>query len=399
MAGSVGMGIVVQWLWKAMDGNHARGMEWVMEFLQTWVRREFRAMFLSPSSFNTVNLFQFPEFPSQQLKSRLLKAATVQNLWVGRRNQKLMDFTTGILLPLILGGVGIFTILRLVRRIQARAYLKDAVVVITGATSGLGKECAKAFHAAGSQLVLCGRSGERLQDVLQELSAATDPLKNAHKHHVVVFDLSDINAVVSAAKEILSCVDRVDILINNAGISFRGTIAETVIEVDRKVMETNYFGPVALTKALLPAMIKRRKGHIVTISSVQGKISIPFRSAYAASKHATQAFFDCLRAEVERFNIEVTVVCPGYIQTNLSLNAVTSDGSQYGVMDKSTREGKTAADVARLVLDAVGEKRKEVLVGLGFLPALAVYLRPLCPNVFFTFMARRARKEKKDKES
>ncbi|XP_026540902.1 dehydrogenase/reductase SDR family member 7B isoform X2 [Notechis scutatus] len=310
-----------------------------------------------------------------------------------------MDFTTGILLPLILGGVGIFTILRLVRKIQARAYLKDAVVVITGATSGLGKECAKAFHAAGSQLVLCGRSGERLRDVLRELSAAADPLKNAHKHHVVVFDLSDINAVVSAAKEILSCVDHVDILINNAGISYRGTITETVIEVDRKVMETNYFGPVALTKALLPAMIKRRKGHIVTISSVQGKISIPFRSAYAASKHATQAFFDCLRAEVERFNIEVTVVCPGYIQTNLSLNAVTSDGSQYGVMDKSTREGKTAADVARLVLDAVGERRKEVLPGVGFLPALAVYLRPLCPTVFFTLMARRARKEKKEKES
>ncbi|XP_026540900.1 dehydrogenase/reductase SDR family member 7B isoform X1 [Notechis scutatus] len=318
---------------------------------------------------------------------------------VARRNQKFMDFTTGILLPLILGGVGIFTILRLVRKIQARAYLKDAVVVITGATSGLGKECAKAFHAAGSQLVLCGRSGERLRDVLRELSAAADPLKNAHKHHVVVFDLSDINAVVSAAKEILSCVDHVDILINNAGISYRGTITETVIEVDRKVMETNYFGPVALTKALLPAMIKRRKGHIVTISSVQGKISIPFRSAYAASKHATQAFFDCLRAEVERFNIEVTVVCPGYIQTNLSLNAVTSDGSQYGVMDKSTREGKTAADVARLVLDAVGERRKEVLPGVGFLPALAVYLRPLCPTVFFTLMARRARKEKKEKES
>ncbi|XP_070810951.1 dehydrogenase/reductase SDR family member 7B isoform X1 [Pituophis catenifer annectens] len=318
---------------------------------------------------------------------------------VARRNQKLMDFTTGILLPLLFGGAGVFTLLRLVRRIQARAYLKDAVVVITGATSGLGKECAKAFHAAGSQLVLCGRSAERLQGVLQELSAAADPLKNGHKHHTVVFDLSDIKTVVSAAKEILSCVDHVDILINNAGISYRGTITETAIEVDRKVMETNYFGPLALTKALLPAMIKRRKGHIVTISSVQGKISIPFRSAYAASKHATQAFFDCLRAEVEQFNIEVTVVSPGYIQTNLSLNAVTSDGSQYGVMDKTISEGKTAADVARLVLNAVGEKKKEVLVAPGFLAALAIYLRPLFPTVFFALMARRARKERKDKES
>ncbi|KAM3826554.1 dehydrogenase/reductase SDR family member 7B isoform 2-T2 [Vipera latastei] len=317
---------------------------------------------------------------------------------IARRNQKLMDFATGILLPLLLGGAGIFTVFRWIRRIQARTYLKDAVVVITGATSGLGKECAKAFHAAGSKLVLCGRSAARLQDVLQELSVAGDPLKNAHRHHIVVFDLSDIRAVVNAAKEILNCVDHVDILINNAGISYRGTIADTAIEVDRKVMETNYFGPVALTKALLPTMMERRKGHIVAISSVQGKISIPFRSAYAASKHATQAFFDCLRAEVARFNIEVTVVCPGYIQTNLSLNAVTSDGSQYGVMDKTTSEGKAAADVARLVLDAVGEKRKEVLVVPGFLPALAVYLRPLCPALFFTLMARRAGKDKK-KES
>ncbi|XP_063170801.1 dehydrogenase/reductase SDR family member 7B isoform X2 [Candoia aspera] len=317
---------------------------------------------------------------------------------VARRSQKLMDFTSGILLPLLLSGAGIFSLFRLLRWIQARAYLKDAVVVITGATSGLGKECAKAFHAAGSKLVLCGRNGERLQDVLQELSTAADPLKNAHKHHTVVFDLSDIKAVVSAAKEILECVDHVDVLINNAGISYRGTIVDTVMEVDRKVMETNYFGPVALTKALLPSMIKRRKGHIVAISSVQGKFSIPFRSAYAASKHATQAFFDCLRAEVERFNIEVTVVSPGYIQTNLSLNAVTSDGSQYGVMDKTTSEGKAATDVARVVLNAVGEKKKEVVVA-GFLPSLAVYLRALCPTLFFTFTARRARKEKKAKAS
>ncbi|KAM6424253.1 dehydrogenase/reductase SDR family member 7B isoform 2-T2 [Liasis olivaceus] len=310
-----------------------------------------------------------------------------------RRSQKLMDFISGIFLPVLLGGVGVFGLFRLLRWIEARAYLKDAVVVITGATSGLGKECAKAFHAAGSKLVLCGRNGERLQDVLQELSTAADPLKNAHKHHAVVFDLSDIKAVVNAAKEILKCVDHVDILINNAGISYRGTIVDTTMEVDRKVMETNYFGPIALTKALLPSMIERRKGHIVTISSVQGKFGIPFRSAYAASKHATQAFFDCLRAEVEQFNIEVTVVCPGYIQTNLSLNAVTSDGSQYGVMDKTTSEGTAAADVAQEVLHAVGEKKKEVLVA-GFLPSLAVYLRSLCPALFFTIMARRARKEK-----
>ncbi|XP_054698712.1 dehydrogenase/reductase SDR family member 7B isoform X1 [Grus americana] len=149
---------------------------------------------------------------------------------------------------------------------------------------------------------------------------------------------------------------------------------------------------------LLPSMIKRRQGHIVAISSVQGKISIPFRSAYAASKHATQAFFDCLRAEVEQYDIDVTVVSPGYIQTNLSLNAVTADGSRYGVMDKNTAEGQTAAEVAQVVLNAVGQKKKEVLVA-GLTPSLAVYLRNLFPRLFFTLMATRAKKERKAKDS
>ncbi|XP_062999332.1 dehydrogenase/reductase SDR family member 7B isoform X1 [Elgaria multicarinata webbii] len=309
-----------------------------------------------------------------------------------------MDLTSMVILPLLFGSLGIFGLFWLLQRMRVRAYLKDAVVVITGATSGLGKECAKAFHAAGSKLVLCGRNGERLQELLRELSATASQPKNPHKHHTVIFDLSDIKAVVSAAEEILKHVGHVDVLINNAGISYRGAIVDTVVQVDRKVMETNYFGPIALTKALLPSMIKRRKGHIVAISSVQGKIAIPFRSAYAASKHATQAFFDCLRAEVEQYDLDVTVVSPGYIQTNLSLNAMTADGSKYGVMDKTTREGKAAAEVAQVVLSAVGGKKKEVLVA-GFVPSLAVYLRTLCPRLFFTLMASRAQKERKVKDS
>ncbi|XP_053898871.1 dehydrogenase/reductase SDR family member 7B isoform X1 [Malaclemys terrapin pileata] len=311
---------------------------------------------------------------------------------------KLMDLTFTAIVPLLLGSVGLFALFRLLQRMRMRAYLQDAVVVITGATSGLGKECAKAFHAAGSRLVLCGRNGERLQDLVQELSAKANHAKNIHKPFTVIFDLSDTKTVVSAAEEILKCVGHVDILINNAGISYRGTILDTGMDVDKKVMETNYFGPIAFTKALLPSMIKRQQGHIVVISSVQGKISIPFRSAYAASKHATQAFFDCLRAEMEQYEIDVTVVSPGYIQTNLSVNAVTADGSRYGVMDKNTIEGRTAAEVAQVVLNAVGQKKKEVLIA-GLLPSLAVYLRTLSPRLFFTFMASRARKERKAKDS
>ncbi|NXS56853.1 DRS7B reductase, partial [Brachypteracias leptosomus] len=311
---------------------------------------------------------------------------------------KLMDFTSTVIIPLLFGSLGIFGLFRLLQWMRMRSYLQGAVVVITGATSGLGKECAKAFHAAGSRLVLCGRDSEKLKELVQELSTETNHRKNTHKPHPMVFDLSDTKGVLKAAEEILKYLGHVDILINNAGISFRGTIVDTGLEVDKKVMETNYFGPVALTKALLPSMIKRRQGHIVAISSVQGKISIPFRSAYAASKHATQAFFDCLRAEVEQYDIDVTVVSPGYIQTNLSLNAVTSDGSRYGVMDKNTAEGQTAAEVAQVVLTAVGQKKKEVLVA-GLTPSLAVYLRNIFPRLFFTLMATRAKKERKTKDS
>uniref|UniRef100_A0A8C0J501 Dehydrogenase/reductase SDR family member 7B n=1 Tax=Chelonoidis abingdonii TaxID=106734 RepID=A0A8C0J501_CHEAB len=308
-----------------------------------------------------------------------------------------MDLTFTAIVPLLLGSVGLFALFRLLQRMRMRAYLQDAVVVITGATSGLGKECAKAFHAAGSRLVLCGRNSERLQDLVQELSAKT------HKPFTVIFDLSDTKMVVSAAEEILKCVGHVDILINNAGISYRGSILDTGMDVDKKVMETNYFGPIAFTKALLPSMIKRQQGHIVVISSVQGKISIPFRSAYAASKHATQAFFDCLRAEMEQYEIDVTVVSPVASISAFDYSAVPNwPGSitpkTPTFMDKNTIEGRTAAEVAQVVLNAVGQKKKEVLIA-GLLPSLAVYLRTLSPRLFFTFMASRARKERKAKDS
>ncbi|XP_029432535.1 dehydrogenase/reductase SDR family member 7B isoform X3 [Rhinatrema bivittatum] len=260
------------------------------------------------------------------------------------------------------------------------------------------RKCAKVFHASGCRLVLCGRDEERLQELVRELTSTAKKSAKTHKPHTMTFDLSDTEAVLSAAEEMLKWVGHVDILINNAGISYRGTILDTELDVDKILMETNYFGPVALTKALLPSMIKRKSGHIVVISSVQGRISIPFRSAYAASKHATQAFFDCLRAEVQQYEIDVTVVSPGYIQTNLSLNAVTANGSRYGVMDKNTAEGRAAEDVAKVVLTAVGEKKKEVLIA-GLLPTLAVYLRTLVPKVFFTLMAARAKKERKIKDS
>ncbi|RXM32813.1 Dehydrogenase/reductase SDR family member 7B [Acipenser ruthenus] len=278
-----------------------------------------------------------------------------------------MEFTSSPFFPLVLGSIGVVALYQLLLRVRQKTHIQDAVVVVTGASSGLGRECAKVFHAAGARLVLCGRDKERLQDLVKELTGAADSQRKTYPPSMVTFDLSDTEAVASAAVEVLQCFGHVDILINNAGISYRGTILETDVQVHKQVMDMNYFGAVALTKD-------------------------------AASKHATQAFFDCLRAEVEQFGIEVSVFSPGYIRTNLSVNAVTGNGSKYSVLDKNTAEGRDPHDIAMVMLNCVSRKKKDVLLA-GVFPTLAVYFRTLCPSLFFFFMASRARKEQKLKDS
>uniref|UniRef100_A0A3P9PG48 Dehydrogenase/reductase SDR family member 7B n=2 Tax=Poecilia reticulata TaxID=8081 RepID=A0A3P9PG48_POERE len=304
----------------------------------------------------------------------------------------------GGVLPLVIASVGVLLLFQILLRLRRGASVQGAVVVITGASSGLGRECARVFHAAGARLVLCGRDAARLQEVVQELGGnSADGQRQTFAPSTIVFDLARADSVGKAAEEILKCHGHVDVLINNAGISYRGNILDTHMTVQRDVMETNYFGPISLTQALLPSMVQRCSGHIVVISSVQGKIAIPYRSAYAASKHATQAYFDCLRAEMGHLGIPVTVISPGYIRTNLSVNAMTGDGSTYGVVDKTTASGWDPKVVARAVLKAVRLKSKDVVLA-GPQPTVAVYLRTLWPALFFKLMASRARKEQRHKD-
>lgn len=147
---------------------------------------------------------------------------------------------------------------------------------------------------------------------------------------IVSLDLTDITSLPGKVAEILNIFGHIDILINNGGISVRSDIMSTAMDVDIKVMLVNYFGTVAMTKAVLPSMIERKEGKIVCVSSVQGKFAIPYRSSYTASKHALQAFCDSLRAEMDEHNVSVTVVSPGYINTSLSMNALTGNGKAYG---------------------------------------------------------------------
>ncbi len=165
----------------------------------------------------------------------------------------------------------------------------------------------------------------------------------------------------------------IDILINNAGISQRSLIAETDFDVYKKLMDVNYLGTVALTKALLPHFIANQKGHFVTVTSLMGKFGSPYRSGYCGAKHALHGFFDVLRMEHEKDGIAVTLICPGFVNTNVAKNALTADGSSQNEQDSATQNGIPAEVLAKKMIRAMERKKFEAYIGGK--ERLGVYLR------------------------
>lgn len=234
-----------------------------------------------------------------------------------------------LFLPLAIPGLAFKYLTRMKEKRNARN-LNGKVVLITGASSGLGEALAHSFYLAGCKVVLAARRKDELERVRKDLLElhATVP---THPPIVLPLDLSDLNSITGKVQSVLEIHGAIDILVNNGGISVRGDALSTAIDVDIRIMLVNYFGTVAMTKACLPSMIARKEGRIVCVSSVQGKFAIPHRSAYSASKHALQAFCDSLRAEVAKDNVSVTLISPGYINTAISVNALTGSGATYGI--------------------------------------------------------------------
>ena len=245
---------------------------------------------------------------------------------------------------------------------------KDKVVWITGASSGIGEGLAVAWSREGATLVLSARNAAELERVR---NACVDP----QKHRVLPLDLTDTNAIHAAAKE----VPRVDVLVHSGGVSQRSFVAETDLATDRAIMDLNYFGTVALTKAVLPSMLARKSGHIVPITSVIGYVAIPTRSAYAASKHALHGFFEAMRAETAKDGIAITIVVPGYIRTKVSENALRGDGTAYGKVDERHANAMLPEVAAPKIIDAVAKRKAEVRVGGK--ETLAVALRRFLPGL------------------
>lgn len=289
--------------------------------------------------------------------------------------------------------LGLLYILKIILSHRRKQSLKGKVVLITGANSGLGKACAIAFHQAGCKVILAGRNQGELNKVKEEIAKKQVP--DSFSPEILLMDLMNYNNIREPVSEGVKLFGRVDILINNAGVSYRGEISSTQIQVDERVMAVNYFGQIALIKELLPHMKKQGGGSIVGVSSVQGKIAIPYRSAYAASKHAFQAFCDTLRAEGSRDNIHVCVVSPGYIQTNLSQNAVCGDGTTYNKTDSTTASGMKPSFVAHKILQAV-KYRKDDIVLAPLLHKLVILIRAFFPSLFFSIMNFRAKSGEKE---
>ena len=245
-------------------------------------------------------------------------------------------------------------------------------VWITGASSGIGEALALAFHQAGVKLILSARREDELKRV-QSLCGGEPNTR------ILPMDVTDAAQVQEKTKLALSLFNGLDILVLNAGITQRSLTRTTDETVYRQLMEVNFFAPEAMARAILPSMLAQKSGHIAVISSVAGKFGVPLRSGYSASKFALHGFFEALRAEEERNGIYVTMVCPGFIRTNISLSALRGDGAKHAKMDSELAHGMPAEECARKILQGIASKKKEIVVGAAREKAL-VYLKRFLPN-------------------
>jgi short-subunit dehydrogenase len=223
--------------------------------------------------------------------------------------------------------------------------------------------------------VLSGRDTEALEKV------ATDCAAKGSACTVIPFDLGDEASVRAAADAFFKQFDHIDALYHIGGISQRSRVAETPLEIDRRIMEINFFGTILLTKLVLPAMLRQGHGQIAATSSIVGKFGFPQRSAYSASKHALHGFFESLRAENASNGIKVSMIIPGRIQTNISLNALLGDGKSHGMMDEVLARGLPAGKAARIICHRLAKEKKEIHVGGKEL--LMVQIRRFFPALYY----------------
>ncbi len=255
------------------------------------------------------------------------------------------------------------------------SHFKNKVVWITGASSGIGKETAVQLNELGAKLILSARNVEELEKLKDQFARPNDVL-------VIPIDLGSGSDFKIEVEQACATFGRIDVLFNNAGVSQRSYLMETSLETDRKIMEINYFGTIALTKAVLPKMLEAGEGHIAVTSSVVGRFGYGVRSAYSAAKHALHGFFESLYVELNDRGIGITIVAAGPTQTDISKHAFDGAGNQTGEMDEMQEKGMPVDQVARIIIDSIAKKKREVIIG-DFKTKLGVTINNLFPSLFF----------------
>lgn len=249
---------------------------------------------------------------------------------------------------------------------------KNKLVWITGASSGIGEALAHETAARGAKLILSSRNRERL-------SKLRDELPHPEKHIVLRLDLGDPEALQMTLKEHAELLSYVDVLFNNAGISQRALTWEASRDSQRAIMETNFFGATAVAGAVIPSMMQRNTGHIVILSSPAGKFGFPLRSSYAASKHALHGYFESLQGELKGRAPHITFALPGRVRTNMSVNAMTADGSAQNSMDERLGKGISPERCAQIIIRGTERKKHEIYMGKE---QILIFLKRYIPALF-----------------
>ncbi len=250
--------------------------------------------------------------------------------------------------------------------------INGKVIWITGASSGIGEALTYALDKKDCKLIISARDEAALERVKSNCQDS-DTIK------ILPIDLANFDEMPGKVEQALSHFQKVDILVNNAGISQRSLILDTDFEVYKRLMDINYLGTVALTKALLPYFVKNNAGHYVAVTSLMGKFGSPYRSGYCGAKHALHGFFDVLRMEHDKNGVDVTLICPGFVSTNLAKNALIADGSPQNTNDIATKNGLPAEVFAQKMIRAIESKRYEAYIGRG--ETKGVYLKRFFPKL------------------
>lgn len=258
---------------------------------------------------------------------------------------------------------------------RIHSFFKDKVVWITGASSGIGEALAAELKDTGAKLILSARRKEELIRVKEALG------KTDENCLVLPFDLEKYSSIESLPDRAIRKFGKVDVLINNGGISQRSLAHETSMSTYKSIMNIDFFGNIALSLAILPHFRKRKQSWIVSVSSVAGKFGVPLRTGYSAAKFALSGFYEALRAENSKENLKVLLVYPGFVRTKISENAFSGNGTKHGKLDPGIRTGIGADECAKEILSAIALEKNEIVIA-GLKEKFGIFLHKYFPKIF-----------------